>query len=226
MLTESAAVEIPTPKPVQINQLFSESISNSPFRRTSNFACEDFTHQENVDVFLQKVDEMTVINEEDTETAATSKECLSSCKELSKVKCKTQTKPPILTSGSDAPIHGNSLSNLMQRSWSTDFAKDSENRATNNRSITPSDDHMESHQRQYQRSGSMTSSVSSMRSPSCVDRYSYNTLLKKHETTREFDFAEIWEKFTSLQPVGTGTGTSMIDDDARDLASSGSQVSL
>ncbi|TMW43929.1 hypothetical protein DOY81_010988, partial [Sarcophaga bullata] len=41
---------IPLPQPVQTNELFSESISNSPFRRGGNFPVEDLNSRINIDL--------------------------------------------------------------------------------------------------------------------------------------------------------------------------------
>lgn len=62
----SDIIAIPTPQPLQTNELFSESISNSPFGRNSNFGVPELSQRENLDLLIQKFDEMDVINEEQT----------------------------------------------------------------------------------------------------------------------------------------------------------------
>uniref|UniRef100_A0A1B0BX73 RUN domain-containing protein n=1 Tax=Glossina palpalis gambiensis TaxID=67801 RepID=A0A1B0BX73_9MUSC len=57
---------IPMPQPVRPYELFSESISNSPFQRSSNFPADNLNNRNNIDLLLQAVDEMNTIDEEET----------------------------------------------------------------------------------------------------------------------------------------------------------------
>jgi len=189
----SDIITIPTPQPLQTNELFSESISNSPFSRNSNFGVPDLSQRENLDLLLQKIDEMDVINEEQTggEAADASEAVDPDVPSGSKPKARKKSNhvdksfteldleaPCLLPQGS------NSLSNLMQTSWSGDLE------AT---PTSPSEELTGS--RFFQRSVSI-SSAASLRSPN-TDRCSYNALLRKHESNRESGagWSEIWEKF-------------------------------
>ncbi|KAH8401950.1 hypothetical protein KR009_008803 [Drosophila setifemur] len=190
----SDIVAIPTPQPLQTNELFSESISNSPFSRSGNFGVPDLSHRENVDLLMQKIDEMDVITEEKTSPpdaaaeAKTKEETPSGSKQKSSKRSKRHIEnsfgdladdelPSLLPQGS------NSLSNLMQTSWSGDL---------DTSATSPTDEPPGS--RFFQRSVSVSSAVS-LRSP--TDRCSYNALLRKHESNRESGagWSEIWEKF-------------------------------
>uniref|UniRef100_A0A1A9WQY7 RUN domain-containing protein n=1 Tax=Glossina brevipalpis TaxID=37001 RepID=A0A1A9WQY7_9MUSC len=94
---ESSA--IPMPQPVRPNELFSESISNSPFQRSSNFPADNLNHRNNIDLLLQAVDEMDTIDEEETRSQKRN-------------------------SHNELPIKGdcgNSLSSLMHKSWCSDL---------------------------------------------------------------------------------------------------------
>ncbi|KAM7345959.1 pleckstrin homology and RUN domain containing M1 isoform 1-T2 [Cochliomyia hominivorax] len=173
---------IPMPQPVQTNELFSESISNSPFRRSSNFPVDDINSRINIDLFLQKVDEMEEDETLEAGAIAVAPETTQVLKELDKTpNNKTENKD--LANQDSSLSGGNSLSNLMQKSWSSDVSY--VDKCSLDDKERPS---------QFQRSLSLTSSVSSLRSPS-GDRCSYNTLLRKHERQREIDWTEVWEKF-------------------------------
>lgn len=139
-----------------------------------------------VDLFLQKV-EMDVIKEEQTPTAVDASKpdqlepedapASSSKQSVRKRSIRLIEEPfPELPQGS------NSLTNLMQTSWSGDLDAG-----------TPTDD--VSATRFFQRSVSMSSSVS-LRSPN-AEHCSYNALLRKHENNREdgAGWSHIWEKF-------------------------------
>lgn len=173
---------IPMPQPVQTNELFSESISNSPFRRSGNFPADEQNSRINIDLFLQKVDEM-----EEYETleagaiAITEQATQQTNKELSNKTMEAELKD--LVNKDHSLSGGNSLSNLMQKSWSSEIS--------NNDKCSLDD---KERPVQFQRSLSLTSSASSLRSP-MGDRCSYNTLLRKHERQREIDWTEVWEKF-------------------------------
>ncbi|XP_055838216.1 pleckstrin homology domain-containing family M member 1 [Episyrphus balteatus] len=193
----SEVINIPTPKPLQTNELFSESISNSPFCRTSNYAEGDLTHKENLDIFLQKVDEMDKIAEEgDPKPKADASE--SSYKAIiskKRTRCKTtQSSSEILQETEkeqdlvENSSHGNSLTNLMHTSWSSELADEN---LTNNNSTPISE------KANLAYSISSVSLVSSLRSP--IDRCSYKTLLKKHEDNRQIDWTNVWAKFVGLQ---------------------------
>lgn len=177
---------IPTPQPLHTNELFSESISNSPFSRGGHFGNTDQNQREIVDLFLQKVD-MDVIKEEQTPTAvdASKPEQLkpedapaSSSKQSVRKRSIRLIEEPF----PELPQGSNSLTNLMQTSWSGDLDAG-----------TPTDD--VSAARFFQRSVSMSSSVS-LRTPN-AERCSYNALLRKHENNREAGagWSHIWEKF-------------------------------
>ncbi|XP_075165423.1 pleckstrin homology and RUN domain containing M1 [Haematobia irritans] len=170
---------IPMPQPLCTNELFSESISNSPFRRSTNFPVEELNTRMNIDLFLQKVDEM----EEDDE----SKEIQDTAQVSSETtKRHTENQENILE---PTPSGSNSLSNLMQKSWCSEVT-------SLDIPSSPNDDNS----LKFQRSLSLTSSVSSLRSPA-PDRYSYNTLLRKHERQCQVDWTEVWETFL-LQNAG------------------------
>ncbi|XP_017123689.1 uncharacterized protein LOC108143682 [Drosophila elegans] len=195
----SDIIAIPTPQPLQTNELFTDSISNSPFSRSGNFGVPDLSQRENLDLLIQKFDEMDVISEEQTpdEAGAEASQAVepdvpSGSKLRTREKSKRQMehsfaeldleKPSLLL----LPQGSNSLSNLMQTSWSGDLD-------TAHTPTSPSDDLSGS--RLFQRSVSVSSAVS-LRSPN-TDRCSYNALLRKHESNRESGagWSEIWEKF-------------------------------
>lgn len=188
LVEESMAV--PLPQPVRTNELFSESISNSPFLRSANFPVEDTTSHINIDLFLQKVDEM-----EEDETLEPGAGFI--CKELSSEQSETKVKNEQQKSLST----GNSLSNLMQKSWSSD---------------TTNVDEKDDPSKCFQRSLSLTSSASSLRSP-LGDRCSYNTLLRKHERQREIDWTEVWEKFLQQNVANlTSSQTTLHNENTED----------
>lgn len=183
---------IPLPQPVQTNELFSESISNSPFRRGNHFPVEDLNSRINIDLFLQKVDEM---DEDDTldlqaisqkpneyeNSIQKAEEC-----NIDKEKCNMESN----LSG------GNSLSNLMQKSWSSELTNAGERASLDDKEGSG----------QFQRSLSLSSTASSLRSP-MGDKCSYNTLLRKHERQREIDWTEVWEKFLQQNTTTSTTAT-------------------
>ncbi|XP_037948085.1 uncharacterized protein LOC119679671 [Teleopsis dalmanni] len=228
LTTETMA--IPTPQPLRTNELFSESISNSPFSRPSNFGVLDINQRENMDLFLQKIEEMDIISEEDIEKAQaannTSPNKIANKKESNKKRRKhlkdntelnategaTQTNPYDLSNYPHS-THSNSLTNLMQTSWSSDANSESAHALT-----TPTDE--TGHGRYVQRSVSMSSSTSSLRSP-LGDRCSYNALLKKHERNRDVDWMEVWEKFliqnTAMMTNTDADGTQTTDTLENDL---------
>ncbi|EDW33623.1 GL11774 [Drosophila persimilis] len=189
----SDIVTIPTPQPLQTNELFSESISNSPFSRSGNFGVPDLNQRENLELLIQKFDEMDIINEEQSPpvaTAETSEAGEPVARSGSNQRSRKRFKRHIEESFADLadeeltslPHGSNSLSNLMQTSWSGDL------------DLSPTATEP-SASRLFQRSVSM-SSTSSLRSPT-TDRCSYNALLRKHENNRESGagWSEIWEKF-------------------------------
>lgn len=195
------AMAIPMPQPLQPNELFSESISNSPFQRSSNFAVEDLSSRMNIDLFLQKVDEM-----EEDNTAEAEENLLSNEKNQNENESPSENISKETTKVKDnmeSPLKaGNSLSNLMQKSWSSELAE-----ASN------LNDAARGHPSDFQRSLSLTSSVSSLRSP-LGDRCSYNTLLRKHERQREIDWTEVWEKFLQQNSTSlTASQTTLHNDD-------------
>ncbi|KAH8394879.1 hypothetical protein KR222_008459 [Zaprionus bogoriensis] len=186
-------IAIPTPQPLHTNELFSESISNSPFSRGGNFGGNsDLNQHEIMDLFLQKV-EMDVINEEQTPTTAEPKKSEEMQDEQFKLEHEhaVSSRPTVRKrslrhieeSLPELPQGSNSLTNLMQTSWSADL----------DASTTPTEEL--SAARFFQRSVSMSSAVS-LRSPN-VDRCSYNALLRKHENNREdgAGWSQIWDKF-------------------------------
>ncbi|SPP72742.1 uncharacterized protein LOC117579044 [Drosophila guanche] len=190
----SDIVAIPTPQPLQTNELFSESISNSPFSRSGNFGVPDLSQRENLDLLIQKFDEMDVINEELSPPAAAAEaseagEALARSGSIQR--SRKRSKRHIEESFADLadgeltglPHGSNSLSNLMQTSWSGDL------------DLSPTAIDEPSASSFFQRSVSMSSSTS-LRSPT-TDRCSYNALLRKHENNRESGagWSEIWEKF-------------------------------
>ncbi|XP_023167303.2 pleckstrin homology domain-containing family M member 1 [Drosophila hydei] len=179
-------VAIPTPQPLHTNELFSESISNSPFSRGGQFGHADLDQHEMLDLFMQKVDEMDVINEDSTSAEATDHvvsneteqaESSTSSSQRTRKRSIRHIEEPF----SELPQGSNSLTNLMQTSWSADLD-----------AHTPT---KESGARFFQRSVSM-SSTTSLRTPT-ADRCSYNALLRKHENNREdgSGWSQIWEKF-------------------------------
>lgn len=177
---------IPTPQPLHTNELFSESISNSPFSRGGHFGNTDQNQREIVESIMQKVD-MDVINEEQTPIAVDSNkpdqlEPEEAPASSSKQSVRKRSMRLIAEPFPELPQGSNSLTNLMQTSWSGDLDAG-----------TPTDEG--SAARFFQRSVSMTSSVS-LRSPN-VERCSYNALLRKHENNREdgAGWSHIWEKF-------------------------------
>lgn len=181
---------IPMPQPLCTNQLFSESISNSPFQKSNNFPIEDLNTRMNIDLFLQKVDEM---EEDDTAVEAQTDEQQSTvANENLKKENHSET----------APSGSNSLSNLMQKSWCSDM--------TSAETISPNDERDRPFQ--FQRSLSLTSSASSLRSPA-PDRCSYNSLLRKHEKQREVDWTEVWEKFLLQNSTGLAVSETTINCD-------------
>lgn len=191
----SDIIAIPTPQPLQTNELFSESISNSPFGRSNFGGVPDLSQRENLDLLIQKIDEMDVIDEEDqAKTAAEAEpdpEAPSSSKQRTRKRSKHRVEDAFAELDIEAPSMlpqgSNSLSNLMQTSWSGDLVASSPTSPTEE--LTGS--------RFFQRSVSMSSSASScLRSPN-TDRCSYNALLRKHESNREggAGWSEIWEKF-------------------------------
>ncbi|KAH8358258.1 hypothetical protein KR084_010691 [Drosophila pseudotakahashii] len=183
----SDIIAIPTPQPLQTNELFSESISNSPFSRNSNFGVPDLSQRENLDLLIQKFDEMDVIDEEATAEAA-EPDVPSGSKPRTRKKSNRQVDNSFAELDLEAPCllpqGSNSLSNLMQTSWSGDLEA---------APTSPTEDLTGS--RFFQRSVSV-SSAASLRSPN-TDRCSYNALLRKHESNREngAGWSEIWEKF-------------------------------
>ncbi|EDV37112.1 uncharacterized protein Dana_GF13287 [Drosophila ananassae] len=196
----SDIVVIPTPQPLQTNQLFSESISNSPFSRGGNFGVADASQRDNFDLLMQKFDEMAVISEEPSPPATEAAEVGEPEKKTdevpsgSKTRSRKRSKRHLESSIGDLalddeppsllPQGSNSLTNLMQTSWSGDLGS--------SLADSPSEDLSGS--RFLQRSVSV-GSATSLRSP--TDRCSYNAVLRKHESNRESTpgWTEIWEKF-------------------------------
>ncbi|XP_068145614.1 uncharacterized protein Plekhm1 [Drosophila tropicalis] len=236
----SDIVAIPTPQPLRPNELFSESISNSPFNRSGNFGVPDLNQHENLDLLIQKFDEMAVINEageqcspevEEAAAAAASTPILNDERETAlgnKPRHRKRSQrpidefqgDPIDTEGNNGlPQGSNSLTNLMQTSWS----------AGDMDPCTPSPTAESSCSRFFQRSVSMTS-TSSLRSPH-GDRCSYNALLKKHERNREggTGWSEIWEKFrasASTLSISQAPPTPAVVDELSDLQSVDSDFEL
>lgn len=182
-------IDIPTPQPLHTNELFSESISNSPFSRGGQFGNADLNQHEILDLFMQKVDEMDIISEEQTSTVSDSStadiaktETDTEAASGSKHRVSKRSMRHIEEEFSDLPQGSNSLTNLMQTSWSADLDANS-----------PSEEL--SGARFFQRSVSMNSTVS-LRSPN-AERCSYYALLRKHENNREdgAGWSQIWEKF-------------------------------
>ncbi|XP_017037228.1 uncharacterized protein Plekhm1 [Drosophila kikkawai] len=223
-LGASDIIAIPTPQPLQTNELFSESISNSPFSRGGNFAgVPDLDHRENLDLLIQKIDEMDVIDEEEqqTRTAAEAEpdlEAPSGSKQRNRKRSKHRVEDAFAELDIEAPSMlpqgSNSLSNLMQTSWSGDLPTSSPTSPTEE--LTGS--------RFFQRSVSMSSTASvSLRSPN-TDRCSYNALLRKHESNREggAGWSEIWEKFrasASTLNVPQRESEAPVSEDLSDLQS-------
>ncbi|KAL7737833.1 hypothetical protein ACLKA6_006213 [Drosophila palustris] len=216
-------VAIPTPQPLHTNELFSESISNSPFSRGGHFGNADLNQHDMLDLLMQKVDEMDIISEEQTPTvsdssmadiakAGTEAETASS----SKQRVHKRSMRHIEEGFSELPQGSNSLTNLMQTSWSADLDANS-----------PTEEHFGP--RFFQRSVSMSSAVS-LRSPN-ADRCSYNALLRKHENNREdgAGWSQIWEKFRASASTLSVTqqqqsqqrheSESLVADDLSDLQS-------
>ena len=183
---------IPLPQPVQTNELFSESISNSPFRRGGNFPVEDLNSRINIDLFLQKVDEM----EEDDTLDLQAINVKSNDPENSTQKENTEDMDKETTNLEANLSGGNSLSNLMQKSWSSELSNTDDRERPG----------------QFQRSLSLSSTASSLRSP-MGDRCSYNTLLRKHERQREIDWTEVWEKFLQQNTTASGSQTTLQPDE-------------
>lgn len=192
---------IPLPQPVRTNELFSESISNSPFRRGSSFPVEDLNSRINIDLFLQKVDEME--EDETMEAGAVAIEpeinqqaIMEDNNRANEAENKDSGNMEKALSG------GNSLSNLMQKSWSSEVSNAEKASLDDKERSIP-----------FQRSLSLTSSASSLRSP-LGDRCSYNTLLRKHERQREIDWTEVWEKFLQQNTTNlTNSQTTLHNED-------------
>lgn len=139
----SNEILVTAPESIRTNELFSESISNSPFRNLN-----DHMPQSNLeDEKLEEADEMSF-----QETGGTE-----------------PTTPNLI---------GNSLSSLLTSStWSTN---------------TATIDNTE-HPKSIERSDSCTTSISRKSN----QRYSYNAILRKHETERVIDWTDVWKKFES-----------------------------
>ncbi|KAH8252697.1 hypothetical protein KR032_001325 [Drosophila birchii] len=222
-LGASEIIAIPTPQPLQTNELFSESISNSPFSRGGNFAgVPDLNQRENLDLLIQKIDEMDVIDEEElqakTAEAEPDPDAPSGSKPRSRKKSKHRVEEAFAELDIEAPSMlpqgSNSLSNLMQTSWSGDLPISSPTSPTEELSGS----------RFFQRSVSMSSAASvSLRSPT-TDRCSYHALLRKHESNREggAGWSEIWEKFrasASTLNVAQRESEAPVSEDLSDLQS-------
>ncbi|KAH8356286.1 hypothetical protein KR200_007518 [Drosophila serrata] len=222
-LGASDIIAIPTPQPLQTNELFSESISNSPFSRGGNFgAIPDLNQRENLDLLIQKIDEMDVIDEEEqqakTAEAEPDPEAPSGSKQRGRKRSKHRVEEAFAELDIEAPSMlpqgSNSLSNLMQTSWSGDLPVSSP--------TSPTDELSGS--RFFQRSVSMSSAASvSLRSPN-TDRCSYHALLRKHESNREggAGWSEIWEKFrasASTLNVAQRESEAPVSEDLSDLQS-------
>ncbi|KAH8290192.1 hypothetical protein KR054_000920 [Drosophila jambulina] len=224
-LGASDIIAIPTPQPLQTNELFSESISNSPFSRGGNFGgVPDLNQRENLDLLIQKIDEMDVIDEEEQQgkTAAAKEEPDPDAPSGSKQRNRKKSKPRVedafaeldIEAPSTLPQGSNSLSNLMQTSWSGNLPISSP--------TSPTDELSGS--RFFQRSVSMSSAASvSLRSPT-TDRCSYHALLRKHESNREggAGWSEIWEKFrasASTLNVAQRESEAAVSEDLSDLQS-------
>lgn len=146
-VASSISNEIPVtaPESIRTNELFSESISNSPFRNLN-----DHMPQANLqDEKLEEADEMLSFETEGNEP----------------------TTPNLI---------GNSLSSLLTSStWSTNTANIENTEPT----------------KSIERSDSCTTSISRK----SYQKYSYNAILRKHETERVIDWTDVWKKFeTSL----------------------------
>ncbi|XP_013119396.2 uncharacterized protein LOC106096283 [Stomoxys calcitrans] len=182
---------IPMPQPLCTNELFSESISNSPFQRSNNFPVEELNTRINIDLFLQKVDEM----EEDDD-------CATEIQEEAQTSNTCKINPDIQESRTESTAVGsNSLSNLMQKSWCSEVNSVES-------AASPNDDNSFN----FHRSLSLTSSVSSLRSPA-TDRYSYNALLRKHERQCQVDWTEVWETFLLQNSAGQSISQSTLNCD-------------
>lgn len=170
----SEDVCIPSPKPLQTNEVFSESISNSPFSR---FGINDSTDDENLNAFSQTQIEKKEICESST-SKSNNEEHDQKChliepkEDSNSAKCLNEQTIED-RNVSEKFCHGNSLSNLMYTSWSSELID--ENLSSNN----------------------PANSDSSLRSP--IDQCSYNSLLKKHEKHRQVDWTNIWAQFFGLQ---------------------------
>ncbi|ALC42792.1 maker152 [Drosophila busckii] len=210
-------IAIPTPQPLHTNELFSESISNSPFSRGGHFGNSDLNQREILDLFMQKVDGMDTISEEKTASesneacaaavpeAEADNEPASSSKQRVRKRSMRHIEDSLLV---ELPQGSNSLTNLMQTSWSADLN-------------TPTDEFSAP---RFQRSVSM-SSANSLRSPN-AERGSYHALLRKHENNREdgAGWSQIWEKFRAsasqlTQPRESRDSETLVGDDLSDLQS-------
>lgn len=167
-------ITIPTPQPLQTNEIFSDSISNSPFNQTKIMCSSDLTDKENLQVFLQKIDE---IQDLPTDTQPTSAD-----------ECPLKV---------EEPGYGTSI--LLKRSWSNPAEHDSPPALSEEHKELP-----------YSRSNSMTTSISSLKSP--VDHHSYNTLLVKHQKTRELDWHDVWERFESSLGITGDSGITINEE--------------
>lgn len=207
--------DIPIPKPVQTNEMFAESITNSPFAtspimnvmlnrnnnqhpssaRMHHRQIPELNDDDNLALLLNKLDRGFADDEDTAEVAVESKEMTTSS------------------------VMGNSIT--AKTCWSCDTKNDNNGE----------DGGELKHEQMLSRSNSVTTSITSLRSP--IDRYSYNSLLARHTRdgiySRTVDLKEVWERFESSLSAGNKgiIGTSIIQqqpqspDDADDNGDDG-----
>lgn len=178
----SIAIEYPTPRPLQTNEIYATSISNSPFL-TSPLArriSDDLNEDDHLTLLLRKIDEQHL------DTSLGDPHSLDA--ELRAAVAATASSP---TAESSSPtrscIKGNSV--IARSGWSS---KDNDDEC----GATKSAERPQS----FSRSDSMTTSISSLRSP--IDKHSYNSLLARHTDkscifARTVDLQDVWERFES-----------------------------
>lgn len=199
---------IPTPQPLHCNELFPESISNSPFNQSAFRATEDLTEKEHFQIFLTKFDEIQ--ENADTESDKPDNDTVPQEGGSHAQEASVET-----SQDSDRAIGGNSLA--LKTSWAgCDQETSTKNIAAE--SLTIASDSTS----QFSRSNSMTQSINSLKSP--VDYHSYNALLRKHRKTRELDWNDVWERFESSIGI-TGNDSGVVVSSTSNLNTSNSDES-
>ncbi|XP_055384021.1 uncharacterized protein LOC129613797 [Condylostylus longicornis] len=206
---------IPIPKPLNVNEVFPNSIRNSPFNRNIfNKRDDDLNEEENVKLLLEKVqDEITCdnihSNRVDTDEKSFENDDDSTNNEQA-------TKPTTISVLSQTvPYQNNSNLVNMATGWSDDFSLESDISGTkiiNNEPNTYKNANLgtenscmkdiksygtsKNDQSKLSRSNSISTSITSMKSQ--CDKYSYDALLIKHEKMHddhELNMSDVWHSF-------------------------------